>query len=256
MHDFMVSEYGPADLASETAARAGTSEAAAPSDTNPAPIIARFGPNRRGRDWIVGDIHGEFDQLRAALEGIQFDPAGDRLFSVGDLIDRGPESHEALSWLESPGFHALRGNHEDMLLGATHDPRVMRWWLEVNGGDWWRSVPAAERPRWIEGLEQLPWAIEVNTGNHRIGLVHADIPGGLSWDAFCEALERGDEAVRNHALWSRTRAQGLESRSVPGVDRIYCGHTPFPQPRTIGNVVFLDTGACYGGRLTLHPLRA
>ncbi|EOV9087845.1 metallophosphoesterase [Pseudomonas aeruginosa] len=46
----------------------------------------------------------------------QFSPTHDRLFVVGDLIDRGPGSHRCARFLAQPYVHAVRGNHEDMLL--------------------------------------------------------------------------------------------------------------------------------------------
>ena len=58
-----------------------------------------FARNERGRDFVVGDIHGMFSALENFLEELSFDPGRDRLFSVGDLIDRGPESDPVLQWL-------------------------------------------------------------------------------------------------------------------------------------------------------------
>ena len=56
-----------------------------------APAI-RLGPNPgKGRDLVVGDVHGHFATLRHALGELEVG-AGDRLFSLGDLIDRGPDS--------------------------------------------------------------------------------------------------------------------------------------------------------------------
>lgn len=46
--------------------------------------------NHAGRDFVVVDLHGCLDQLEALLKAIGFDPARDRLFSVGNLVDRGP----------------------------------------------------------------------------------------------------------------------------------------------------------------------
>ncbi len=46
-------------------------------------------PNRRGRDFVVGDLHGYLGALQDALARAGFDPGCDRLFSTGDLIDRG-----------------------------------------------------------------------------------------------------------------------------------------------------------------------
>ena len=82
----------------------------------------RFARNAAGRDFVVGDIHGMFPALRELLARAGFDEECDRLFSVGDLIDRGPRSREALEWLAQPWFHAVRGNHEQLLLDS--DDRV------------------------------------------------------------------------------------------------------------------------------------
>lgn len=80
------------------------------------PLVARFARNPLGRDLIAGDVHGHFSRLAAALDAVAFDPVRDRLFSVGDLVDRGPESDHALDWLARPWFYAVSGNHEDMAI--------------------------------------------------------------------------------------------------------------------------------------------
>ncbi|WP_156803421.1 metallophosphoesterase [Frateuria aurantia] len=46
----------------------------------------------------MGEIHGCFSRLEAALALVGFDAGRDRLFAVGDLVDRGPESAEVLNW--------------------------------------------------------------------------------------------------------------------------------------------------------------
>lgn len=79
-------------------------------------LFKKFQMNAAGRDLIVGDVHGHFTKLQAALDAVGFNPAEDRLFSVGDLVDRGPECDQALEWLAKPWFHAVSGNHEDMAI--------------------------------------------------------------------------------------------------------------------------------------------
>ena len=77
-----------------------------------------------GRDWIVGDVHGCFRTLSQVLHGIDFEHGRDRLFSVGDLIDRGPNSVEALEWLEGDCFDAVvMGNHEAEMVRHAADGR-------------------------------------------------------------------------------------------------------------------------------------
>ena len=50
---------------------------------------------------MVGDVHGEFHALEAMLASVGFLPECDRLFALGDLIDRGPRSVDAVAWMES-----------------------------------------------------------------------------------------------------------------------------------------------------------
>ena len=47
---------------------------------------------------------------------LAFDPSREHLFGVGDLVDRGPHSHEALAWLERRFEAVVMGNHERPLL--------------------------------------------------------------------------------------------------------------------------------------------
>ena len=82
-------------------------------------------PAAGGRDWIVGDVHGCFQTLRQALAAIDFEPGRDRLFSVGDLIDRGPHSNEALSCQgrretrpKGGAKHCHRGRRGEMVRGG------------------------------------------------------------------------------------------------------------------------------------------
>lgn len=223
------------------------------------PAVRRFERNATGKDFVVGDIHGEFAQLRSHLEGLGFDPAIDRLFSVGDLVDRGANSKAALDWLAQPWFFAVLGNHEDMALRAWDDEDTLHGWVVWNGGGWWLDCDRPTQARFIAAFQELPVAMEIATVAGRIGVVHADVPSQMSWDAFLDRLEAGDERVRQHALWARSRicnSDGPKYQSpVGGVVRVYCGHTPLRQPAVVGNVYFLDTGACYpGGSLTVVPL--
>ena len=57
--------------------------------------------NPCGRDLVVGDVHGCFRTLDRALCELRFDAVSDRFFGVGDLVDLGPHSAEALVWIES-----------------------------------------------------------------------------------------------------------------------------------------------------------
>ena len=67
----------------------------APSGTNLSPHLER---NDTGRDLVVGDVHGHFATLRRALDELEVGEH-DRVFSLGDLVDRGPDSTAAKDWI-------------------------------------------------------------------------------------------------------------------------------------------------------------
>lgn len=220
----------------------------------PVPVL-RLPLNQRGQDYVVGDVHGMDTLLEALLRKLNFNPECDRLLSVGDLVDRGTDSVRALIYLNKPWFHAIRGNHEELLLqhcAAPEDDNIWALWMR-NGGDWWQDCDAASRRVLQRWLTKLPLAIEVATAHGPVGIVHADLPAEYDWPGFLQRLQAGDNNAINTALWSRQRAKMWRMVGrVPGVEDVYCGHTIVAQPLSAGNVHFIDTGAYHPayGKLT------
>lgn len=217
------------------------------------PLVRRFTRNTQGRDFVVGDVHGCFTKLADDLAAVGFDPnAGDRLFSVGDLVDRGPESDRALDWLALPWFFAVRGNHEDFAIRWPNG-HVSPGCYAFNGGDWNIANPPELQRKIAETFDALPVAMEIETAAGLIGIVHADVPDSLPWGEFVAALESPDcsRGKRDHlvdnAIWSRARiealAVGYEAAPVDGVAAVVVGHTPVNAPVLIGNVLHIDNAA-------------
>ncbi|MFK0087557.1 metallophosphoesterase [Pseudomonas sp. NPDC090755] len=216
--------------------------------------IERYAINPQGRDYAVGDIHGHFQRLEAQLDRIGFDPAVDRLFSVGDLVDRGPECPQALHWLDQPWFHAVQGNHE--ALAITH---ASGGWLDYGqyraaGGGWFLDLPGEEQVRFAARFARMPMAIEVETAGGLVGLLHADCPFAL-WSELCEQLKAPRARdVEEYCQWSRRRLQEEDERPVSGLRALIVGHTPLREVRVLGNIWHIDTAGWARGHFSLLEL--
>jgi serine/threonine protein phosphatase 1 len=183
--------------------------------------------------------------LEALLTLAGFDPARDLLWSLGDLVDRGPFSPRCLELLDEPWFRAVRGNHEQLMLDAADDPDVWLMWT-LNGGDWAIDYPW-EDPGVRAKLAALPWAADLQTAQGRIGLVHADLDVRLQWPRFLDALVSDRGHAREIALWSRTSfgraARGLAGPRVKSLDLGLVGHSIVDRAYQWGGIWFLDSGA-------------
>jgi len=223
-----------------------------------------FNKNLLGRDFVVGDLHGMFSVLESLLEKLYFDPRVDRVFSVGDLIDRGPESYRVLEFLDKPWFFSIKGNHESMLINAREDKSIYRSWTKHNGGSWWEGINSATQDEIYQRLKQLPLIFEIACNSGNIGVAHADVPVGISWEEIIQNIY-SDEEIQNYVMWSRNRYKYIqltkETIAVDGIDLVVMGHTPIAKPLHIENLFYIDTGAAYVdneelGYLTLlqiHP---
>ncbi|GAB3651760.1 metallophosphoesterase [Ramlibacter alkalitolerans] len=222
---------------------------------SPPLCIDHYAANTAGRDLIVGDVHGAFSRLRKALDRIAFDERVDRLFCVGDLVDRGPESAEAFEWLKQPWLHSILGNHERAALDWARgdlDAQTYAW----NGGAWNIDVPPPVREHRAAVFAQLPVAIEIETPAGLVGLVHADVPSA-SWAEFRQQLRREtcrpphQRMALEAAVNSRRRFRRDIGGCVSGVHAVVVGHTTLGRPRWSGNILCIETGGWSDGYFTI-----
>lgn len=217
--------------------------------------LKHFGINQFGNDYVVGDIHGMFIELQQKLDEIGFDEAVDRLFSVGDLVDRGPNSHLFVKWLAKPWFHAVRGNHEQMMIDGirgTSDYPITMW--ITNGGKWIMRHSDEAQKLFADIADKLPLAIEVETKLGLVGIVHAECPMD-DWDLFKSMYGSNVDRFDNLAMWARIRIKRKDVSIVQGLHKLYVGHTPLNNVEVLGNVVYVDTGACFeGGKFSIIKL--
>lgn len=210
--------------------------------------------NHRGRDFVVGDLHGQYDLLIHELECAGFQYDRDRLFCAGDLVDRGEQSMECLRLLAEPWFFSVLGNHEDLMLSALleDDASAAGTWF-ANGGLWIHEYDKRDIVAFVQQwMVEMPLAIEIPCGNRKIGLVHAAVSSG-QWGCFDLDAD----------IWNRRVARDrhdpnatLFDVQVRGIDAVVVGHNVTPAPMVRGNTLFMDTGAAAGLPPTVWPIEA
>lgn len=135
--------------------------------------------------WAIGDIQGCFDEFEALLRAIDFRPDRDRLWLVGDLVNRGPQSLQVLRFVRALGDSAVTvlGNHDLHLLAvaAGHG--------QIKRGDTLHAVlEAPDRGELLDWLRGRPlFHFDAGLG---VAMVHAALaPGWSIADAAARAAE-------------------------------------------------------------------
>ena len=92
------------------------------------------------REIAISDIHGCHQTFLKLLETIDYSSSSDKLYILGDCIDRGPSSKEVLDWImdnqkEGAEILVIRGNHEQMMIRSKKEgiKQYLRWMK--NGGE-------------------------------------------------------------------------------------------------------------------------
>jgi bis(5'-nucleosyl)-tetraphosphatase (symmetrical) len=143
-------------------------------------------------NYLIGDLQGCCDALDRLLQRIDFSPSRDRLWLLGDLVNRGPASLATLRRLIGLGEAAtcLLGNHDLHLLAVAHGVRRPHKSDTVD-----ELLAAPDRPALMDWLRHQRLAV------FEAGwlMVHAGVPPSWSRDdtlrlaAEVEAVLRGPE---------------------------------------------------------------
>jgi len=120
--------------------------------------------------YAIGDVQGCYAELSRLLEKINFDPAADRLWFCGDLVNRGPQSLQTLQLVKSLGDRAIcvLGNHDLHLLALHHGVDKVR-----DSSSLQQILDSPERGELMAWLQQLP-ILHYDETNKGL-LVHAGI---------------------------------------------------------------------------------
>lgn len=125
--------------------------------------------------YAIGDVQGCFEELKQLLNAFGFSATNDRLWFVGDLVNRGPKSLEMLRFARSLGGRAVTvlGNHDLHLVSH------FEGFAKLRGDDTFHDVLAADDAReLVDWLRTRP-LMHVEAGH---AMVHAGLPPQWSID--------------------------------------------------------------------------
>lgn len=228
---------------------------------NSALLVEIYQQPINGNLFVVGDIHGCYAMLMQQLEKLEFNFETDLLVSVGDIVDRGPDSLKCFELLSRPWFKAIRGNDEQFCIEGALAPEMQPIHCK-HGGGWLYELDAPTQESIIARCKQLPIILEIKHRGKKYGFVHADIHLN-DWELFKQEVMQSNYfsedtlSAMQIALWHSGRIQnqyGLAYQQVACIDEIYLGHTVLNQPKQLHNCFFIDTGAVFGGKLTVKKL--
>jgi protein phosphatase len=217
---------------------------------------------------VIGDIHGMTDELEALLSKLGWSlswngegeqriaalshPEGRKLVFIGDAVDRGPRSLDALrimrSAIETGVGYAVASNH---------DARISRWLrgqsVSVGGGiettqAEFEGLSEAFRVSMGEFIDALPAHYVFDGGN--LVVAHAGIEEPMILGA--------SKAMREFAVYGPKTPPNAEGKServdwakdYRGKASIVYGHVACDEAVWFKNTICIDTAAVYGGELT------
>lgn len=237
--------------------------------------------------WAVGDVQGCLEPLDALLERIAFDPARDKLWFCGDLVNRGPDSLGVLSRVRSlePAAIVVLGNHDLHWLASNFDSgdatlQEAAGWLRRQALAHYDAaldcllVHAGVYPGWTlkQTLARAAEVEEVLAGpgcEPFLSDMYGDLPNRWSDDlsgigrlrAIVNALTRMrmvDEHGRMDFAFKRPPGEQppylapwfTRPSSLPPQCRVAFGHWSALGHFVTDRLVSLDSGCVWGGTLT------
>ena len=199
------------------------------------------------KTYVIGDVHGCYQTLKALLDKISPDPQTDVVVFLGDYVNRGPDSKKVISELlrlqrQFRHFMALMGNHEFMLLNYLAG-RDQEFFLMMGGRQTLESygIDDSSRSSLLSRLSQDHLRFLNDLPAYWEDEDYIYVHGGLQPGVHLT------QQTTEWLLWAREKF--IKSDYDFG-KRIVFGHTPFNTPRIEPNKIGIDTGAVYGGRLT------
>lgn len=192
------------------------------------------------RKFIIGDIHGCFDELIELTEKIGLTDE-DLLISLGDIVDRGNKSKEVYEYFRNrPNSVVLVGNHE-----RKHQNKILSYAQEIV-----KVQFRDEYPNFINWLETLKYYYETEEAI----IIHAFFEHDKSLANQKQEVLCGSTSGGRY-LEKKYPAEKYWTEFYNGAKPIIYGHHVVgDQPKILNQTYGIDTGACHGNYLTAIEL--
>lgn len=141
--------------------------------------------------FAIGDIQGCFSELKALLAQVNFDPVRDELFSVGDIVNRGPQSLEVLRWMYTHRdvVHLVLGNHDLHLLAV-----ALGYTTKKSKDTFDDILEASDKNILLTWLRHQPLLLCTDT----FCLVHAGIWPGWSFEKVQDLAKKAEQMLQEN----------------------------------------------------------
>jgi serine/threonine protein phosphatase 1 len=202
------------------------------------------------KTYVVADLHGRHDLLKAAISHIEHQSNGGTVVFTGDYVDRGPQSRQIIETLmagsQAPGWKwiCLRGNHEEIMIAGCMG--MLNWWIPNGGGATLVSYGAKRGDDAADALalvpqEHLRWmhSLPVTHNDGKRLFVHAGVQG-------YRPLEDQDEHENTWMLYPDGAEDGYGELHV-----VHGHHQHEDGPILLKGRSNFDTFAWYTGRLVV-----
>lgn len=200
----------------------------------------------KGRRLFVGDLHGCREELDDLLSAFGFRPGTDRLYSVGDVVGKGPDVPGTLGRLEDLGAGIVTGNHEQALLKAAARPPG-----SVGRGQDYLDALGPDKDRLVAWIKTWPLWLDLED----VLMVHAGLEPGKRNPAKMDPriLTRirtwdGQGAELNRPKQDPPWFEAVDAGDIAKV--VVFGHWAERGLVDLPRFKGLDTGCVYGGKLT------
>lgn len=213
--------------------------------------------NTKGKDLVVGDLHGCYNEFMYFLTALNFNFNSDICNSVGDLIDRGENSYECLQLIYEPWFKSIYANHEQMMVEGLlgKNDNMMDYWI-YNDGSWqygYDNQKLKDDAQFI--VDNIPYVRVIGRGtNKRVNIVHAEFfvnPNTYEYITDKDIDNWVFTGNTDGLIWGRRFIENkISYRNDSKYDNsnlsiTYCGHTPVEIPIQVMNHRYIDTGAVF-----------